>query len=291
MISRGQCVRLVDPPSTSLTKLRPASQVDFFWEFARAEVQNDSRHDWMYSRGLGPDLFARVRLGDKDGLDRFDRALVGSTVLSTRPEYLRPLSRLGLRWFYGELPRRELPKLRVPNRNIFKPTAPSRLLRDFATTLDCGALPLWPPVARNYRKILPRFDPLRMVGAPIVIGTYLRGQFTIVEGLTRLSVLCSRFSSGKALPPRVRLLIGAGLRSRSGPSTERTPTPSASPHAHRSPVIDRPLAPRRSLGQGAFQSVSRVGRVRRCPRSVGGLSDGSKRRSRPAKSTWHRRFR
>jgi len=203
-------VRLVVPSSTSLTKLRPASLVDFFWEFARAEVQNDSRHDRKYSRRLGPDLFARVRLGKKDGLDRSDRALVRSTVLSTRPEYLRPLSRLGLRWFYGELPPRELPKLLVPDLNIFKPTAPSRLLRDFASALDRGAPTLWPPVARNYRRMLPRFDPLRMVGVPIVIGTYLRGPFTIVEGLTRLSVLCSRFSSGKALPPRVRLLIGKG---------------------------------------------------------------------------------
>lgn len=53
---------------------------------------------------------------------------------------------------------------------------------------------------------------------------------------------------------------------------------------------DRSLARARSLGQGAFQSVSRVDPVRRCPRSVGGLSNGSKRRSRPAGSTCPRRL-
>ena len=168
----------------------------------------------MYSRGLGPDLFARVRSGKKDGLSQSEHSTVRTTVLSTRPEYLRPLRRLGLRWSYGELPSRALPRLRVPNLNIFRPTAPSRLLRDFASALDRGALTLWPPVAKNFRRIRPRFDPSRMVGVPIVIGTSLRGSFTIVEGLTRLSLLASRWERGEPVPPEIRLLIGVGPKAR-----------------------------------------------------------------------------
>lgn len=183
---------------------------DFFWEFAQAEVQNDARHDRMYSRGLGPDLFAKVRSGRQDELDRTERSLVRSTVLSTRPEYLRPLCRLGLRWSYAELAPRDLPLLRVPDLNIFRATAPSRLLRDFASALDRGELTQWPPLAKNYRRLRTRFDPGRMVGAPIMIGTSQRGPFTIVEGVTRLSILVSRWQQGEPVPPKIPLLIGVG---------------------------------------------------------------------------------
>ncbi len=191
-----------------------ASWTDFFWEFALAEVQNDRRHDRMYARGLGSDLFARVRLRKKDGLDLSERSQIRSTVLSTRPEYLRPLLRLGLRWSYGELPPRELPRLRTPDLNIFRQTAPSRLLRDFASALDREVPTLWPPIAKNYRRMRSRFDPSRMVGVPIVIGISLRGPFTIVEGLTRLSVLALRWQRGESVPPGIRILIGVGPRAR-----------------------------------------------------------------------------
>ncbi len=193
-----------------LRLVEDAPAADFYWEFARAETQNDARHSQIYSRGLGPALFARVRHGKKDGVDRSELSLIRSTVLSTRPEYLRPLLRLGLRWSFGDLPSASLIQLRVPDLEIFRPTAPSRLLGDFASALDREERGVWRPVARNHRRIRSCFDPDRMVGTPIVVGTSPQGPFTIVEGLTRLSVLASRFGSGETVPPRSRLLIGVG---------------------------------------------------------------------------------
>ncbi len=198
-----------------LKLIEDASPTDFFWEFARAEVQNDRRHDRMYSRRLGPNLFAQVRSGKKDGIVRSELSLIRATVLSTRPEYLRPLLRLGLRWSFGELPAQELPHLRVPNLDIFRPTAPSRLLGDFALALDRGERGVWRPVARNYRRIRPRFDPGRMAGVPIVVGTSPQGPLTIVEGLTRLSILASRLRRGEPVPATSRLLVGLGPKARS----------------------------------------------------------------------------
>ena len=196
-------------------KLRePASLFDLFWEFARAEVQNDHRHQRAYSRGLGPELFARVRAGERERLDRSARSRLRSTVLLTRPEYLRPLVRLGLRWSFGELPPSGLSRLRVPNLDIFRPTAPSRMLHDLAEALERGTSSVWPPLAQNYRRMRPRFDPRRMIGTPVVIGTSPRGPFTIVEGLTRLSVLASRWERRQTVPPRIRLLFGLGPTAR-----------------------------------------------------------------------------
>jgi hypothetical protein len=197
-------------PDDQVRFLEGASSFDPFWEVARAEVQNDRRHERAYSRGLGPELFARVRAEEKDAIGRADRARLRSTVLSTRPEYLRPLLRLGLRWSYGELPPSGVPRLRVPNLNIFRPTAPSRMLREFAEALDRRAPAAWPPVAENYRRMRSRFDPRRMVGTPIVVGTSRRGPFTIVEGLTRLSVLASRRARQQSTPSGVRVLFGLG---------------------------------------------------------------------------------
>ena len=194
--------------------LEDASSTDFFWEFAQAEVRDDGRHDRMYGRGLGPALLARVRLEEREGLTRSQHALLKKTVLSTRPEYLRPLLWLGLRWSFGELPLKQLPHLRVPNLDIFRPTAPSRLLGDFAAALDQGAPTLWPPVAENYRRMRPRFKLQRMVGSPIVMGASSEGPFTIVEGLTRLSVLASRLRGGEPVPSGIRLLVGLGPKAR-----------------------------------------------------------------------------
>jgi hypothetical protein len=194
--------------------LEAATETDLFWEFARAEVRNDLRHDRTYSRGLGPALLARVRSGARTGLGTSDRSVLRATVLATRPEYLRPLLRLGLRWSFGRLPPEELPRLRVPNLDIFRSTAPSRRLRDFAAALDRETPGLWPPVAENYRAMRPRFDPGQMVGAPIVVGATLRGPFTVVEGLTRLSVLASRWQRGEPVPPGIRILLGVGPRVR-----------------------------------------------------------------------------
>ena len=196
-------------------RIEPAFVSDMFWEFARAEVQNDRRHGRKYSRGLGNELFDRVRSGNRHWLDRAALARLRSTVLSTRPEYLASLPSLGLRWCYAELPTRELPCLRVPDLDIFRPTAPTHILEELVTALDSRARNLWPPVERNYRKMRPNFDPTRMVGTPIVIGTSLRGPFTIVEGLTRLCVLTSLSREIERISPSTRLLFGVGARARS----------------------------------------------------------------------------
>jgi len=197
-----------------LSLLEEASATDLFWEFARAEAENDRRHNRMYSRGLGQALYARVRSGAKQGLDRSDRSLLRATVLSTRPEYLRPLLRLRLQWSYGSLPAEELPHLRVPRLEIFRPSAPSRRLHDLVAALDRGGPALWRPVAENYRKMQAGFDTRRWAGAPILVGGSTRGPFTIVEGLTRLSVLASRWRRGKPVPSRIRLLVGLGAKAR-----------------------------------------------------------------------------
>lgn len=193
-------------------EMRPATISDFVWEFGLAETQNDERHDRMYSRGLGSDLFHRVRSNQRQALTEVDWERLRATIEATRPDYISSLWPLDLERKIGWLETGLVPELRVPFLEIFRPLAPSQILSDFVKSLEAG-----PPTARlaveeNFRSIRTAFDPSRMLGAPLVIGERATGPFTIVEGVTRLSVLCSRERHGEPTPPSVRLVLGVGSR-------------------------------------------------------------------------------
>ena len=193
-------------------QLQPATLSDFLWEFALAETQNDERHDRMYSQGLGPDLFRRVRSNQRQELEAVDLGRLRATIEATRPDYLSPLLSLELAWNVGWIETHALSELRIPALNIFRPLAPSRRLSDFVASLEASPSHPGLAVEENFRRIRPAFDPSRMLGAPVVIGEGATGPFTIVEGMTRLSVLCSRERHAESVPQGIRLIVGIGLR-------------------------------------------------------------------------------
>lgn len=192
-------------------ELRKGSVSDLFWEFGYAESQNDERHDRCYSQGLGPGLFERVRAGERGTLTPQDWERLRATVVGTRPEYLRPLETLELEWLQGWVRPGELPELKVPRLNIFLPSAPSRRLAEFVETLEEGGQP-GNGFASHYERLKGSFDPQKVRGAPVLLCESDQGPFTIVEGMTRLSVLCCRSSLGRPVPPRVQVLVGRGPR-------------------------------------------------------------------------------
>lgn len=197
--------------------VRPATLNDLLWEFALAETQNDVRHDRMYSQGLGPDLFYRVRTNQREELKHADWELLRSTVLATRPDYLPPILSLELSWNTGWIETRELGELKTPGLNMFRPLAPSRRLAEFVASLENERLVSGLAVEENFRRIRSTFNPSRMLGAPVVIGERSTGPFTIVEGMTRLSVLCSKVRHAEPVPPGIRLVVGLGNRAKEWP--------------------------------------------------------------------------
>lgn len=193
-------------------ELRRATLADFLWEFCLAETQNDTRHGRTYSRGLGPDLFRRVRGNHREGLAREEWGRLRSTVVATRPDYLGSLLSLGLRWNRGRIAAREIGELKVPALHLFRPLAPSRSMQEFVSSLERGERGNDIAVAKNFRRIRPIFEDSRRHGAPIVIGASARGPFTIVEGMTRLSVLWSRQRHAEPAPASCPLVVGIGPR-------------------------------------------------------------------------------
>lgn len=197
--------------------VHPGTFSDLLWEFALAETQNDERHGRMYSQGLGPELFHRVRANRREELTRADWERLRTTVVATRPEYLSPLLSLELTWNTGWMETREIAELRTPGLNLFRSLAPSRGLAEFVTSLESGKPVSGLAVEENFRRIRPSFDLSRMLGAPVVIGERSTGPFTIVEGMTRLSVLCSRERHAELVPPGIRLIVGLGSRAKEWP--------------------------------------------------------------------------
>ena len=124
---------------------------------------------------------------------------------------------LDLTWGRGDLWTDKLLELRTPNLDLFRPYAPSRSLAEFARRIEAAEGSTEPAVVRNLRRIQADFDPAQMIGLPVVLAEQPTGPFTIVEGMTRLSILCSKLLQSERVPERIRLLVGFGSRVRRWP--------------------------------------------------------------------------
>jgi hypothetical protein len=190
--------------------LTPASEDDFFWEFARAE-SDSPRFGPSYERALGGALLARLASDDQGGLTETDRASIRSAVLGVRGGYVSSLVGLGVRWYRGHLPIQELLNVRVLRLPAFTNLAPSRRLSEFVDMLDSGNLTQGDDFGANYARVRPRFDPKRSRGLPVVVADNVLGPYLEIEGLTRMAVLVSRFMREK-VPLRVPMMLGVCTR-------------------------------------------------------------------------------
>lgn len=154
-------------------------------------------------------LRERVLHGARNRLSKADWEDLGSAVLSTRADLLRPRIDLGMRWYLATLPPDPLPRVRVMKLRIFAPLAPERTLDEFVTSLDRGAVPrVWS--RSNYRRLRSTFEPSRMHGLPILVAVRPSGPYVILEGTTRLSVVLSQQRAGELPRAAIPVVLGVG---------------------------------------------------------------------------------
>ena len=182
---------------------------DVYWNFARAEFEVPAGGPRHTAPPISAELRRRVERGDRDRLSPRDWRELRGAVLSVRGTIVRPLLARVKKWYLAEPSPDDLRELRVMNLHIFTSIVPSRSLVDFAASLDRGVFPrIWDP--RFYRELRARFDPGKMHGAPIVVAARETGPFTLIEGVTRMSVLTSRLRLGETVGESLSVVLGLG---------------------------------------------------------------------------------
>jgi len=189
-------------------ELKPASERDVFWNFARAETDS-VRFSKYYEPELSVEVLDRLRLNDRAAMSESEWEDLSRVVRQVRGGVLELPLRLGAVWYFGNLPVAILPGVRVMNLPQFVAVAPTRTLREFVKALDSGAsLPGDGPFGENYRRLLPQFDLSKMRGIPVVVSPSITGPYELIEGVTRTSIILSKSTRGESALKAVPALLG-----------------------------------------------------------------------------------
>ena len=197
-------VDLVDPV--------PCGETEFLWNFAYSESDSESRHGDAWRALLGPGLSQQLDRGARSELGSRDWQSIRRVLLRVRGAYIGALVELHPVWHLTRVETSTLGDLRLIAHEPFYAVTPSLRLDDFVRALDSGADTPGDRFARRYRALRPMFDPDRSRGRPMFVGTSLRGPFMEVDGLTRLSILWSRFAQGEPVPRLLEVLVGTSRR-------------------------------------------------------------------------------
>jgi hypothetical protein len=189
-------------------ELKPASDRDVFWNFARAETDS-VRFSKYYEPGLSARVLDLLRVDDRAAMSESEWKDLSRVVRQVRGGVLELPLRLGAVWHFGKLPVAALPEVRVMNLPQFVAVAPTRTLREFVKALDRGVrLPGDEPFGENYRRLLQQFDLSKMRGVPVVVSPSITGPYELIEGVTRTSIILSRSMVSESVLSGVPALLG-----------------------------------------------------------------------------------
>lgn len=190
------------------------SEREFLWNIAYSENHSQSRHGDRWRNALGPEVSSSLDRGDRSALTEPDWSRIRAAFQEARGDYLTPLLELQPEWYRGSLELRCLPDLLLIDWEPFRRLAPSRKLGEFVHALDEGRDSAPDFFAERYRRLRPTFDLEKVRGIPILVAERREGPYLEIDGLTRMSILVSRWERGEAVPPRVEVLLGVSAELR-----------------------------------------------------------------------------
>ena len=185
---------------------------ELLWQFAYSENDSVSRHGDAWRRGLGPRLSEILTRGARSELTPADWLLIRSVLLEVRGWYVKTLLAAAPAWSYTRYKVSELGAISLIRHEPFRSIAPSLRLDEFVAALDAGRDTPGDRFAGRYRRLRPMFDPDRARGTPILVAQYRSGPFVELDGLTRMSILYSRWKAGMQEPSDVQVLLGLSDR-------------------------------------------------------------------------------
>jgi hypothetical protein len=200
----------------AVRNLTSSSERDLLWEWMRAEIDHhpgNPRADYRTGQAaLEAHLHDRLARNDREGLSDEDWTRLRQALHGIRGDYIAPFLTARTTWSYGDFAIADLGSVRLINATIsFLPLAPSRRIDDFVASLDEGNATPNDDFSDVYHSMRIVFDSKRARGCPVLIAQRPEGPYVLAEGLTRACVLVSRWRSGEATPPSIRVLLGVSL--------------------------------------------------------------------------------
>jgi hypothetical protein len=188
--------------------LDPCSAEDMLWEWAKAEVKS-SRFS-RYFDELSVEIRSKLYAGDRSQINAAEFHAITTVVRQKRGPLISGPLRLQTKWYTGRLRLTSLLELRVMNWPPFVSLCPSRQLSEFVESLDRSETPTDDALfLSNYQDLRKNYDESKFNERLILITNQICGPFTIVEGYTRLSVLCSRTLHNQPITlPHIKVIIG-----------------------------------------------------------------------------------
>lgn len=193
--------------------LRHAEVNELYWQFVRAETDSD-RYCGRYTVHLTSSLLKKVNGNLLTSMNGAEWDQLRAAVLAVRGGYVEHVVSLGTSWYVGGLPLPQLADVRViGGYDPFLALAHDRKLETFVQALDDGGIPPGDDgFAINYRNLRKKFDLRCMRGLPILLSTGPSGPFTEMEGLTRMSVLLSKYIRHEEVPEVIDVMLGTSNR-------------------------------------------------------------------------------
>ncbi len=175
--------------------------------FAQSEMFSRRWADGLASH-LEEALAERVRYSPRSEWPAEDRAALVDGVRAFRPPLLDPLLRLGVVWWAASLVPSDLADLRAVSTREFQGLAPDGRLATLVDSLEKGRDTPDADFSGGFRRLKNAYSPAKMQGRPCLVAKAKDGPYTVVEGLTRLAVLQSRWSAGKPVPDPLEAYLG-----------------------------------------------------------------------------------
>lgn len=187
---------------------RGASDRDLAWEWGRAETDSLRFSDDLRAM-MTKQIRGNLDANRRDSMSESEWRRLSDAIVRFRSPLLDGLNELGVTWLRATLMLGELCDLRLMSLPKFQAVSPTLLLSEFTTNLERGVMvPGDPGFMAGYRALRDGFDFTSLRGSPVLVCEARSGPYTILEGYTRLSALCTRHSQRTPVPTAVEVLLG-----------------------------------------------------------------------------------
>lgn len=195
-----------------MTELEEVSEREVIRNWAVAEVASTRRAPYLQGT-FSPEILSKVHEGRLANLSEEEWGVLEGMIRRNRHELLDGLLPLGVKWYKGVLPVKELLKLKMISWRPFVDLAKSNNLIDLVRAFERGEMPPHHhEFSENLRRIQRTLNLQEMIGAPIVVSRGELPPYYLIEGFTRCSAMSLNYRKGIFSGKKIPVILGVSER-------------------------------------------------------------------------------